>query len=29
MNIKQIFKNNQKWVQSKLNIDPNYFKDLS
>ena len=29
MNIKQIFKNNQKWIQEKLKIDPNYFKKLS
>lgn len=29
MDIKQIFKNNQKWVQSKLDLDPNYFSDLS
>ncbi len=29
MDIKQIFKNNQKWVQEKLDIDANYFKNLS
>jgi len=29
MDIKQIFKNNQNWVQGKLNIDSNYFKNLS
>jgi len=29
MNIKQIFKNNKKWIQEKLKIDPNYFKKLS
>jgi carbonic anhydrase len=29
MNIKQIFKNNQTWVQKKLKIDSNYFKNLS
>ena len=29
MDIKQIFKNNQKWVQDKLNHDSNYFKNLS
>jgi carbonic anhydrase len=29
MNIKRIFKNNQEWVQSKLNIDSNYFNNLS
>lgn len=29
MDIKQIFKNNQSWVQDKLNIDSNYFNNLS
>jgi carbonic anhydrase len=29
MNISQIFKNNQNWVQEKLNTEPNYFSDLS
>ncbi|GHC49692.1 carbonic anhydrase [Ulvibacter litoralis] len=29
MNIDQIFKNNQDWVQEKLTLDPNYFKNLS
>lgn len=29
MDIKKIFKNNQEWVQEKLNIDENYFKKLS
>lgn len=29
MDIKQIFNNNQKWVQDKLNLDSNYFKNLS
>ena len=29
MNIEQIFKNNQDWVQSKLNLNKNYFKNLS
>ena len=29
MNIEQIFKNNQNWVQEKLKVDANYFKDLS
>ena len=29
MNIEQIFKNNHKWVQEKLHIDPNYFKNMS
>ncbi len=29
MDIKQIFKNNQNWVQAKLNIDSNYFNNLS
>ncbi|WP_236974892.1 carbonic anhydrase [Membranihabitans maritimus] len=29
MDIKQIFKNNQNWVQEKLNLDSSYFKNLS
>ncbi|MCW8982176.1 MULTISPECIES: carbonic anhydrase [Altibacter] len=29
MNIDQIFKNNQAWVNEKLGLDPNYFKILS
>ncbi len=29
MNIKQIFRNNQKWVEEKLKVDKNYFKKLS
>lgn len=29
MDIQQIFKNNRSWVQDRLNIDENYFKDLS
>ncbi|MEZ4936686.1 MAG: carbonic anhydrase [Crocinitomicaceae bacterium] len=29
MNLEQIFKNNQSWVQDKLKLDPNYFKNLS
>jgi carbonic anhydrase len=29
MKINQIFENNKNWVNEKLNIDPNYFKDLS
>ncbi|MEQ8712636.1 MAG: carbonic anhydrase [Cyclobacteriaceae bacterium] len=29
MNIKQIFKNNQEWVQNKLNLDSSYFNNLS
>ncbi|OHX63971.1 carbonic anhydrase [Flammeovirga pacifica] len=29
MDIKQIFQNNQDWVQEKLSIDKNYFKELS
>jgi carbonic anhydrase len=28
-NIKEIFKNNEKWIAKKLAIDVNYFKDLS
>lgn len=29
MNIDQIFKNNQDWVNEKLGLDPNYFKNLA
>ena len=29
MDIQQIFKNNTEWVRKKLNLDPNYFKNLS
>jgi len=29
MNIEQIFKNNEAWVNEKLGLDPNYFKNLS
>jgi carbonic anhydrase len=29
MDIQQIFSNNHDWVKSKLNIDPEYFKNLS
>ena len=29
MNIQQIFKNNQEWIQDKLNLDKDYFKNLS
>ncbi|TNE53479.1 MAG: carbonic anhydrase [Bacteroidetes bacterium] len=29
MDIKQIFKNNQEWVRQKLEVDSNYFNDLS
>lgn len=29
MDIKTIFENNQKWVQDKLSLDSNYFKNLS
>jgi len=29
MDIKQIFKNNEKWIKEKLAVDENYFKDLS
>lgn len=29
MNIDQIFKNNQEWVKDKLNLDAEYFKNLS
>ena len=29
MNINQIFKNNEAWVNEKLGLDPDYFKNLS
>ena len=29
MQIDQIFKNNKKWIQEKLNVNPDYFKNLS
>jgi len=29
MDIEQIFKNNQEWVQQKLKVDPKYFENLS
>jgi len=29
MDLKQIFKNNQSWIKGKLNVDSNYFKNLS
>ncbi len=29
MNIEQIFKNNEIWVNSKLGVDPEYFKNLA
>lgn len=29
MDIQQIFRNNQEWVNNKLNLDANYFKHLS
>jgi len=29
MDIARIFKNNQDWVQKKLNVEPDYFSDLS
>jgi len=29
MNIEQIFTKNQEWAQNKLNVEPNYFKNLS
>ena len=29
MDIESIFKNNEQWVQEKLNIDENYFVDLA
>lgn len=29
MNIEQIFKNNKAWVNNKLGVDPDYFKNLA
>ena len=29
MDIKKIFENNEAWVQKRLNLDPNYFTNLS
>lgn len=29
MNIEQVFKNNEKWIASKLALDENFFKNLS
>lgn len=29
MEIQEIFKNNRAWVEEKLNVDENYFKELS
>lgn len=29
MDIEQIFKNNEKWVNEKLGVDPDYFKNLA
>lgn len=29
MNIEQIFSNNKKWIEERLQIDANYFKNLS
>lgn len=29
MDIEQIFKNNEKWVNDKLGLDPDYFKNLA
>ncbi|RYE27109.1 MAG: carbonic anhydrase [Sphingobacteriaceae bacterium] len=29
MDIEQIFKNNQNWVQTKLDVEPDYFSNLS
>jgi carbonic anhydrase len=29
MDLEKIFQNNQKWVQDKLNLDANYFNNLS
>lgn len=29
INFQELFKNNEQWVQQKLGIDPNYFKQLA
>ena len=29
MDYNQIFKNNEKWIEEKLSLDPEYFKELS
>ena len=29
MLIKEVFANNEKWIQDKLNLDPEYFEKLS
>ncbi|MBE0422875.1 MAG: carbonic anhydrase, partial [Lutibacter sp.] len=29
MNIEKIFSNNKKWIEERLQIDENYFKNLS
>lgn len=29
MNIEQIFANNERWIAERLNVDPQYFKNLS
>jgi carbonic anhydrase len=29
MNIQQIFANNERWIAERLNVDPEYFKNLS
>lgn len=29
MNLKQIFINNEKWIQNKISTEPDYFKELS
>ena len=29
MNLDKVFKNNEKWVQDKLDLNPNYFDELS
>lgn len=28
MNLEYVFENNKNWIENKLNLDPNYFKDL-
>ncbi len=29
MKLEKVFANNEKWIQEKLRIDPNYFEKLS
>ncbi|MEZ4922624.1 MAG: carbonic anhydrase [Crocinitomicaceae bacterium] len=29
MNLDRVFENNEEWIKKKLDLDPNYFKDLA